>query len=54
MFEIPKTKNRFVFGIRISDLPALLSRFSVTSGATDHNPSEKSKIVTFGRNYLTG
>jgi hypothetical protein len=40
--------------IRILELPALLSRFYITSGAMDLDPSGKSKIVSFGRNHLTG
>jgi len=35
-------------------LPALLSRVCITSGAMYHDPSGKSKIVSFGGNYLTG
>ena len=40
--------------IWILDLPALLSRFYITSGAMDLDPSGKSKIVSFGPNHLTG
>jgi len=43
-----------IFEIGISDLPALLSGFCLTSGATYRDPSGKSKIVSFGHNYLTG
>jgi hypothetical protein len=42
------------FDIRILDLPALLSGFCVTSRPMYHDPSGKSKIVSFGHNYLTG
>ena len=42
-----------VLDIRILNLPALLSRFRVTSGLMYHDPSGKSKVIDFGRNYLT-
>jgi hypothetical protein len=35
-------------------LPALLSRFCVTLSAMSPDPPAKIKIVSFGRNYLTG
>jgi len=40
--------------ICIWELPVLLSRVCVFSGTMYHDPSGKSKIVSFGRNYLTG
>jgi hypothetical protein len=40
--------------IWISDLPALLSRFRVTSGLMDHDPSGKSKVIDVWGNHLTG
>jgi hypothetical protein len=43
-----------VLNIRILNLPALLSRFRVTCGLMYHDPSGKSKVIDFGRNYLTG
>jgi hypothetical protein len=43
-----------ILEIRILDLPALLSRFCVTLSAMSPDPPAKIKIVSFGRNYLTG
>jgi hypothetical protein len=53
--ELPNVQNCFGhsnFGN--FDLPALLSRVSVISGAIYYDSSEKSKAVTYVRYYLTG
>ena len=50
-FDKQSFKNLVIW---IEDLPALLSGFCVTSGAMYHDPSGKSKIVSLGRNDLTG
>jgi hypothetical protein len=40
--------------IWILNLPALLSRFRVTSGLMEHDPSGKSKVIDVWGNDLTG
>ena len=54
MFETNKALRDLNFEIEILNLPALLSRFRVTSGLMYHDPSGKSKVIDFGGNYLTG
>jgi hypothetical protein len=44
-----KRKESFSsFEIRILELAAPLSRFRITSGLIDHDPSRKNKVVDFG------